>query len=81
VPIISQQYPKVIAAPAPAPSDIIWANMSATPDHTENVAYVTSMFYFTGKGWYFASEFRCGSQHLMRHHHCIRWSRYPGTCL
>jgi hypothetical protein len=49
VPIISQQYPKVTAAPAPAPSDIIWANMSATPDHTENVAYLTSMFYFTGK--------------------------------
>jgi hypothetical protein len=51
VPVISQQYPKVTALPAPAPSDIIWANVSATPEHTENVAYATSMMYYTGAGW------------------------------
>jgi hypothetical protein len=50
VPVISQQYPKVTALPAPAPSDIIWSNVSATPEHTENVAYATSMMYYTGAG-------------------------------
>lgn len=48
VPVISQQYPKVTATAAPAPSDIIWENMSASPEHTENVAYVSATFYYTG---------------------------------
>ena len=49
MPIISQQFPKVTAFAAPAPSDIIWENMSVSPEHTENVAYVSSIFYYTGE--------------------------------
>ena len=55
VPIISQRYPKVKAIPAPAPSDIIWANMSASPEHTENVAYLSSIFYYSGMCLYLHS--------------------------
>jgi hypothetical protein len=48
VPILSQRYPAVTASAAPAPSDIIWENITATPKQTENVAYLTSIFYYTG---------------------------------
>jgi hypothetical protein len=57
VPILSQQYPKVLASQAPAPSDIIWANMSVTTEHTENVAYATSIFYYIGTFFDFYSKF------------------------
>lgn len=39
---------QVTVSPAPAPSDIIWANVSVTTEHTENTAYLTSIFYYTG---------------------------------
>lgn len=49
IPILSQKYPTVTAISAPARSDIIWDNMSISTIHTENAAYLTAIFYYTGK--------------------------------
>jgi hypothetical protein len=48
MPILSDQYPRMIAVPAPAPNDVIWSNMSAPQHHTEDVAYFTSAAYYCG---------------------------------
>ena len=59
IPILSQKYPTVTAISAPARSDIIWDNMSISTIHTENAAYLTAIFYYTGKLYGFYSYY-CG---------------------
>eukprot|EP01034_Spumella_vulgaris_P024588 gene24588-30954_t len=48
VPILSEQHTRVFAFPAPAPKDIIWANVGARPDYTKRVASTTSLVYMVG---------------------------------
>eukprot|EP01032_Pedospumella_encystans_P011175 gene11175-13013_t len=48
MPVLSQQYPKVTVTPAPAPSDVIWTNVSVTTSYTDNAAYLSAAFYYTG---------------------------------
>lgn len=48
IPILSEDYPMMKVMNAPPPSDIIWDNMSASTEHTESVAFVTSLMYYTG---------------------------------
>lgn len=48
MPLLLDQHPRMVAVPAPSPSDVIWSNMSAPQRHTEDVAYFTSAAYYCG---------------------------------
>ncbi|RYH24230.1 hypothetical protein EON65_16945 [archaeon] len=48
LPILSATYPDVQVNSAPAPSDIIWNNLSASTVHTETMSYLTAAGYYTG---------------------------------
>lgn len=48
LPSLSAAHPDMQVTPAPAPTDIIWENLSASTEHTEAMAYMTSAFYYTG---------------------------------
>jgi hypothetical protein len=48
VPHLSEEYVGLKATPAPAPSDIIWNNASASTDHTEQMSFLTSILYYAG---------------------------------
>lgn len=48
MPILLDQFPRMTALPAPAPNDVIWANMSAPLTHTEDIAYFTAAAYYSG---------------------------------
>ena len=48
MPILLDKYQRMLAVPAPAPNDVIWANMSASQRHTEDVAYFSAAAYYCG---------------------------------
>jgi hypothetical protein len=48
LPGLSAEFPELQVNAAPAPSDIIWSNLSASTEHTEAMAYLTSYLYYTG---------------------------------
>eukprot|EP01038_Epipyxis_sp_PR26KG_P015802 gene15802-21402_t len=48
VPILCEKFPLVKAHPAPAPTDMIWSNITATPQHTDTASFFTSIFYYAG---------------------------------
>ncbi len=48
LPALCGEYPSMKVVPAPAPSDIVWNNMSASTDHTDSVSFLTSMMYYGG---------------------------------
>eukprot|EP01033_Poteriospumella_lacustris_P000880 gene880-633_t len=48
IPILAEHASAVKVQPAPAPSDIVWANMDASTEHTEGVAFLTSLMYYGG---------------------------------
>lgn len=48
IPILSAKAPAIKIQPAPAPSDIVWSNMDASTEHTESVAFFTSLMYYGG---------------------------------
>jgi sensor histidine kinase YesM len=48
MPVISERFPKVTILAAPAPEDIIWTNIGVVPEYTENVSYITSLFFTYG---------------------------------
>lgn len=48
VSIISQQYPMLSTCDAPAPTDIIWSNLTTSTEYTENICYTTSAALYGG---------------------------------
>lgn len=48
IPILSEHAVDVKVQLSPAPTDIVWTNMDVSTEHTEGVAFVTSLMYYAG---------------------------------
>lgn len=48
LPVLSEEHPDVVVVPAPAPNDVVWANIGTKVAHTEYVSSITSVVYYMG---------------------------------
>lgn len=48
IPILAEHAVGVKVQLSPAPTDIVWSNMDASTEHTESVAFLTSLMYYGG---------------------------------
>ena len=48
LPVLSGEFPRLKADPAPESRDIIWNNLSASSEHTQFVTFLTSLMYYVG---------------------------------